>query len=223
MFAKDALPPDQLSALEKFQQVLLKKANIPDQNLLSKFNECCQRTGVLPTFNYINPSPKPGQFACELDYAGIKILGFATQKKKAKLNSAENMMKICLGEANEDDDSSLRDIIETKTETSTAPSTAASVLSSPTSKATDSKQPINKPTVKPAHSKEAVKAPPAISDSEGRKPDVSNEATTSLKVDTSPSKSTGVAVCNRLEGCKIILDLTLLFISGRSGKSVCCS
>ena len=196
MFAKDALPPDQLNALEKFRQVLLKKANIPEQNSLSKFNECCQRTGVLPTFNYIDPSPKPGQFACELDYGGIKILGFATQKKKAKLNSAENMMKICLGEANEDDDSSLRDIIETKTGTTTAPTTTASVLSSPSSKATDNK-PIIKPTLKTEHKK----APPAISDSEGRKPDVSNEATTSIKIDISPSKSTGVAVCNRLKVC----------------------
>lgn len=198
MFAKDALPPDHLNALEKFRQVLLKKANL-EQNALMKFNECCQRTGVQPTFNYIDPSPKPGQFACELDYGGIKILGFATQKKKAKLNSAENMMKICLGEANEDDDSSLRDIIETTTGTSTAPSTA-SVLNSPSSKATVN-TPNNTPTVKPEHKKEAAKAPPAISDSEGRKPDVSNEATTSLKIDISPSKSTGVAVCNRLGVC----------------------
>ena len=108
------------------------------------------------------------------------------------------MIKICLGEDNEDDDSSLRDIIETKTDTikTASPITAAAVLNTPSSTATTNKSNI-KP-LKPENKKEAVKAPPAISDSEGRKPDVSNEATTSLKIDISPSKSTGAAICNRL-------------------------
>ena len=192
MFAKEDLTPDQNFALEKFRQVLLKKTD-PDQNKLMKFNECCQRTGVAPKFTYIEPSPNPsaGRFACELEYAGIKILGFATQKKKAKFNSAENMLKFCLGEATEDDDSSLRDIIETKTEG--LPAAPASKASTATTN-----QPITQ-AVKPEQSIKAVKAPPAISDSEGRKPDVSNEATTSNKIDISPSKSTGVAICNRFE------------------------
>ena len=196
MFAKEDLTPDQNFALEKFRQVLLKKAN-PDQNKLSKFNECCQRTGVAPKFTFIEPSPNPsaGQFACELEYAGIKILGFATQKKKAKFNSAENMLKICLGEATEDDASSLRDIIET--EGLPAPASKASVVGAPSSTATTN-QPITQ-ALKTEKSIKAVKAPPAISDSEGRKPDVSNEATTSNKIDISPSKSTGVAICNRFE------------------------
>ena len=38
------------------------------------------------------------------------------------------MLKICLGEATEDDDSSLRDIIETKTEGLPAPASKASVV-----------------------------------------------------------------------------------------------
>ena len=206
MFAKEELTGDQQIALEKFRQVLLKKAN-PGQNPVMKFNECCQRTGVAPKFTYIEPSPNPsaGKFACELEYAGIKILGFATQKKKAKSNSAENMLKICLGEATEDDDSSLRDIIETKTEGLSAPASKASVLGAPSSTAT-TYQPITQ-IMKPGQNKKADKAPPAISDSEGRKPDVSNEATTSLKMDISPSKSTGVAICNRqvytMMACKL--------------------
>ena len=221
MFDKGSLPPDQLKELDKFRQVLLKKAN-PGQNPLMKLHECCQRTGVPPKYTFLDHSPNPsaGQFACELDYAGIKILGFATQKKKAKTNSAENMIKICLGEVDEDDDSSLRDIIETNPVT-TAQDNSASILSTPSSTATANK-PITQ-TLKPEQRKEAVAAPPAISDSDGRKPDVSNEATTSLKIDVSPSKSTGVAICNRLKLFIIFINQNVLSISGRSGGSVCCS
>ena len=195
MSGKGALTLEQQRSLEKFRQILLTKLD-PKQNPISKVNECCQRTGIVPTFKGLTPSPNPSAgFACELDYNGIKIIGFGPQKKTAKNNAAEIFLKRCLGETKEDDDNILRDIIENKADSSSSPSTI------PKTKTTTAGG-TGEPT---SAVKKTATAPPAISDSEGRKPDISNEATTSLKVDfLSQSKSIGIGTCNRWDvvGCR---------------------
>ena len=117
-------------------------------------------------------SPRPGQFACDLSYAGFKVTGFGTKKKEARNNAADELIKHVLGnEKKEEDDiaelDKLRDLVESKPIESKSASLSA-----------------EKPK---AISKNSINTPPATVNqdktgdaSKVKVPEVSNEATTSI-------------------------------------------
>ena len=161
--------PAQKQALDKLRQVLLRKINCP--NSIARLNESSQVTHHILHFNPLSVSPRPGQFACDLSYAGFKVTGFGTKKKEARNNAADELIKHVLGnEKKEEDDiaelDKLRDLVESKPIESKSTS-----LSAEKPKAI-SKNSINTPpaTVNQDKTGEASKV---------KVPEVSNEATTS--------------------------------------------
>ena len=102
--------------IENLRKVLPTKSH---NNPISRLNESCQRCQVDLNFQYTTSS-KPGQFACEVECSGLKVVGHASNKKEAKTNSATELIKLILNESQESaeaaEDSKLRDMIETETQ-----------------------------------------------------------------------------------------------------------